>query len=75
MAGRSNTKFLKRQKELARAERQRDKAAKRDQRKVDKQVRADSGDSGPPVEAIDPADLALDPNDLLFPEEEEETAE
>lgn len=71
MAGRSNTKFLKRQKELARAERQRDKAAKRDQRKVEKQDRAEAGNSGPPVEAIDPADLALDPNDLLFPEDEE----
>jgi hypothetical protein len=70
MAGRSNTKFLKRQKELARAERQRDKAAKRDQRKAEKQERADSGDSGPPVEAIDPADLALDPDDSLFGEEQ-----
>ena len=73
MAGRSNTKFLKRQKELARAERQSDKAAKRDQRKVDKQARAESGQSGAPIEAIDPADLALEPEGLE-PETEEEAS-
>ena len=36
MASRSRTTFKKRQKELARMEKQRDKAAKRKQRKADK---------------------------------------
>lgn len=39
MAGRSNTTFQKRQKELARQDRQREKAAKRAQRKLEKQNR------------------------------------
>jgi len=38
MAGRSSTTFKKRQKELARQDRQREKAAKRVQRKMEKQV-------------------------------------
>jgi hypothetical protein len=52
MASRSHTTFKKRQKEQARAERQRDKAAKRQQRKQEK--RPDG--SGPPIEANEPED-------------------
>ncbi len=39
MAGRSSTTFKKRQKELARQDRQKDKAAKREQRKEEKLTR------------------------------------
>jgi hypothetical protein len=39
MAGRSSTTFKKRQKELARQDKQREKAAKREQRKVEKEMR------------------------------------
>ncbi|MSV29494.1 MAG: hypothetical protein EXQ52_12250 [Bryobacterales bacterium] len=39
MAGRSSTTFKKRQKELARQDKQREKAAKREQRKVEKETR------------------------------------
>ena len=55
MASRSNTKFQKRQKELARAEKRQDKAARKERRKRQKKV----GMGGPPIEAIDPADLGL----------------
>ncbi len=49
MATRSRTTFKKRQKELARMEKQRDKAAKRLQRKLAKQS-VEPGE-GPPIEA------------------------
>ena len=55
MASRSNTKFQKRQKELARAEKRQDKAARKERRKLGKRV----GLGGPPIEAIDPVDLGL----------------
>ncbi len=55
MASRSNTKFQKRQKELARAEKRQDKAARKERRKAEKRV----GMGGPPIEAIDPTDLGL----------------
>ena len=55
MASRSNTKFQKRQKELARAEKRQDKAARAERRKQGKRV----GLGGPPIEAIDPSDLGL----------------
>ena len=51
MAGRSNTTFQKRQKELARQEKARDKAEKRAQRKLEK---GPSDSSGPPIEPLDP---------------------
>ena len=57
MASRSNTKFQKRQKELARAEKRQDKAARAERRKLGKKV----GLGGPPIEAIDPVDLGLPP--------------
>jgi hypothetical protein len=41
MAGRSSTTFKKRQKEIARQEKQREKAARRAQRKVEKKDRPD----------------------------------
>jgi hypothetical protein len=55
LAGRSGSTFQKRQKELARIEKRRDKAARKEQRKVDK----DEGGGGPPVEPLDPADVGL----------------
>jgi hypothetical protein len=55
LASRSNTKFQKRQKELARAEKRQDKAARAERRRMGKRV----GLGGPPVEAINPADLGL----------------
>lgn len=64
MASRSNTRFQKRLKELARANKRRDKEEKKQQRKAERV--SDGG--GPPVEAIDPVDLGLPPL-----EEEEET--
>ena len=61
MASRSNSKFQKRQKERARAEKREDKAARKERRKLEKD---DSG-GGPPIEAVDPADLGLpDPEGL-----------
>lgn len=53
MAGRSSTSFQKRQKELARQEKQRDKAAKRLQRDDTK----DSNGSGPEVMSIEEAEM------------------
>ena len=49
MATRSRTSFNKRQKELARLEKQRDKAARRVQRKLEKQNPSapDSGEEAP----------------------------
>ena len=57
MASRSNTRFQKRLKELARANKRRDKEEKKLQRKAERV--SDGG--GPPIEAIDPVDLGLPP--------------
>ena len=57
MASRSNTRFQKRLKELARAAKRREKEEKR---KLRKAMRVSDG-SGPPIEAIDPVDLGLPP--------------
>lgn len=57
MASRSNTRFQKRLKELARASKRRDKEEKKQQRKAEKMT----GGGGPPIEAIDPTDLGLPP--------------
>lgn len=54
MAARSRTTFQKRQKELARQEKARDKAARRVQRKLEKQANPSVG--GPPIEELDPLD-------------------
>ena len=59
MASRSNTRFQKRLKELARANKRRDKNEKKQQRKSEK---VDVG-GGPPIEAINPEDLGLPPID------------
>jgi hypothetical protein len=53
MAGRSSTSFQKRQKELARQEKQRDKAAKRVQRK---DVKGNGGE-GPEIMSAEEAEL------------------
>ncbi len=53
MAGRSSTSFQKRQKELARQEKQRDKAAKRVQRK---EVKGNEGE-GPEIMSVEEAEL------------------
>lgn len=55
MASRSNTRFQKRLKELARAAKRREKEEKKAARKAAKV----SDGSGPPIEAIDPTDLGL----------------
>ncbi len=70
MASRSNTKFQKRQKELARAEKRQDKAARKERRKLDKKV----GLGGPPIEAIDPVDLGLPALEEAPEAEEDEEA-
>ena len=57
LASRSNTRFQKRLKELARAAKRREKEEKRQLRKAN---RVTDG-SGPPIEAIDPTDLGLPP--------------
>ena len=48
--------FLKRKKERDRREKRQAKAERRDERKNQK---ADSTESGPPVELLDPADVGL----------------
>jgi len=53
MAGRSSTSFQKRQKELARQEKQRDKSAKRVQRK---EVKGNGGE-GPEIMSAEEAEL------------------
>lgn len=55
MAARSSTTFQKRQKELARIEKRRDKEARKEQRKLSK----DEPGGGPPIEPLDPADVGL----------------
>jgi hypothetical protein len=69
MATRSRTTFKKRQKELARMEKQRDKAAKRVQRKLTKT--GEPGE-GPPIEGEEPdlLDLEPEPASDLPPENE-----
>ncbi len=57
MASRSNTRFQKRLKELARAAKRREKDEKKAQRKAQKMT----GGGGPPVEPMDPEDLGLPP--------------
>ena len=57
MASRSHTRFQKRLKELARANKRRDKEEKKMQRKSERV--SDGG--GPPIEPIDPVDLGLPP--------------
>jgi hypothetical protein len=59
MGMRSGTTFKKRQKELARMEKQRDKFAKRLQRKTDKLTGGPVDDMGEPV-----GDLSLPEDDL-----------
>jgi len=65
MAGRSSTTFKKRQKELARQDKQREKAAKREQRKQHKLINGPDDGTYIPDED-DP--FALDSN--MQPEEE-----
>lgn len=59
LASRSNTKFQKRQKELARAEKRQEKASRRELRRIEK----GNAGKGPPVEPIDEADLGLGDQD------------
>ncbi len=74
MARRSSSTFQKRQRELAKIDKRRDKAERKQQRRAE----AESDGSGPPIEAINPADLGLpELEDLVTPpkedgEEEEE---
>jgi hypothetical protein len=52
---RSSSTFQKRQRELAKADKRRDKIERRQQRSSE----SERDGSGPPIEAIDPADLGL----------------
>lgn len=70
MASRSNTRFQKRLKELARAAKRREKEEKRALRKAAKV----KGAGGPPIEAIDPVDLGLPPLEEEGSEEGAQTA-
>jgi hypothetical protein len=70
MASRSRTTFKKRQKELARMEKQRDKAAKRMQRKAEKLTGGDTASSldgelnldGEAIEDTEPSDSSTGPS-------------
>ncbi len=69
MASRSRTTFKKRQKELARMEKQRDKAAKRMQRKAEKLTGDTTGSldgeiplDGEVTEGIEPSDSSNGPS-------------
>jgi hypothetical protein len=53
LASRSSTSFQKRQKELARAEKQRDKAAKRVQRKLEKKIEGPDDGEPEPEDLLD----------------------
>ena len=64
MGMRSGTTFKKRQKEIARMEKQRDKFAKRQQRKTERLAGGPIDDMGEPV-----GDLS-DPDDLSEPKED-----
>jgi hypothetical protein len=64
LARRSSSTFQKRQRELAKIDKRRDKAEKKQQRRSE----SDSDGSGPPIEPIDPADLGLpDLDELIAP--------
>ena len=63
MAGRSNTTLKKRQKEMARVEKQRDKVAKRMQRKDD------DSPAEPEVLTLEQAELLRSQGNLEVPEE------
>jgi hypothetical protein len=66
LASRSRTTFEKRRKELARMEKQRDKAAKRQQRKLEKNAPADDQpDSADEIAADDLELSAQPPGDTL----------
>jgi hypothetical protein len=67
MAMRSRTTFKKRQKELARQEKQRDKAARRVQRKLEKGPGDGLSDEGLDLEDEDPAEVEEDGDDVLEP--------
>lgn len=68
MASRSSTTFQKRQRELKRLEKRRDK----DERKEVRKKHKGNGGEGPPIEAIDPTDLGLP--ELAEEEEEQQPA-
>ena len=61
MARRSSSTFQKRQRELAKIDKRRDKEERRQQRRAE----SDSDGSGPPIEPIDPADVGLPELDEL----------
>ena len=71
MGMRSGTTFKKRQKELARMEKQRDKFAKRLQRKTEKALGGPVDDMGEPVGDLSAHDDDLDesPGDVSLPAE------
>ena len=62
MAGRSSTTFKKRQKELARQDKQREKAAKREQRKQHKLIHGpDDGTYVPEEDDLFGVDASIEP--------------
>ena len=64
MAGRSSTTFKKRQKELARQDKQREKAAKREQRKQHKLINGpDDGTYIPDEDDPFAVDLSMEPEE------------
>jgi hypothetical protein len=65
MASRPHTTYKKRQKELARMEKQRDKAAKRAQRKLDKN-NPQSPDADGAIEGLDGEPLDGEPVDVAI---------
>jgi hypothetical protein len=69
MAGRSSTTFKKRQKELARQDKQREKAAKREQRKQHKLIHGPDDGTYTPEE--DPFGLAMDQDQVEDHEHQE----
>lgn len=62
MATRSHTTYKKRQKELARLEKQRDKAAKRMQRKLEKQSSETADDPGADIDQAPNMDDEIAPD-------------
>lgn len=71
MARRSSSTFQKRQRELAKLDRRRDKAERKQQRRAE----AESDGAGPPIEAIDPADVGLpELEELVVPPKEKKEA-
>jgi hypothetical protein len=55
LARRSSSTFQKRQRELAKIDKRRDKEERKQQRRAE----SESDGSGPPIEPIDPADVGL----------------